>query len=103
MGAVTNCWHLEWEQVGLCILPLELFTFTQQSILINLEHIKVWEELTIETTYDHDFVETELAHSCSLSCGNWLLVHVVERRVTDTYLGPFSILNTLKGEVESLD
>ena len=68
--SITNSWNLEWEE-SLVLLHIAVFVLLHclciSSLIIDIKKIVVTQELSVETTNDHDFRWRHLAHTSSLS------------------------------------
>ena len=63
---VSDCWHLEWEQL-LIWRSFELRELVDITVgLITGDEVVVLAELAIESTYDHELTFGQLAHTSTL-------------------------------------
>jgi hypothetical protein len=102
-AGVTNCRDLEGEQVLVSIGSHVSLAFAQAAVGTNLECVEVGKELAVEASNDQDLVNSVLADTCSLSCSDWQLTHLVVGGVRNTDFGPLGCLDASKGEVDSFD
>jgi hypothetical protein len=80
VGCVTECWHLEWEELQCLVINGSIF-FGEicwlAGALVKGNFVIVIEEFTVESANNHDAIFAHLAHACSLSgCYHILMMDV---------------------------